>query len=120
MQLPIKTEGVGAPTFIAGGTEVVLKDRRTGEVRIDDATGETLHVVHTMVFIPGQAKPDVWSIRVVGEPKGVVQGQPVRVVDLMASDWEFQSDQGMRHGISGRAGSIGPATATASSAKAAA
>jgi len=115
MLLPIKTEGAGAPTFIAGGVEVVLKDRRTGEVKIDEASGETMHSVHVLVFIPDQPKPDVWTVRVIGEPKGVSQGQPVKIVDLVASDWEFQSEQGLRHGISLRAAKVEALTVSAPS-----
>ena len=116
MQLPIKTEGQGAPAFVAGGFEPVLKDRRTGELKIDEATGQTIFAVHVMVFIPEQPKPDVWTVRVVGEPKGVAQGQPVKIIGLVATDWEFQSDQGLRHGISLRAESIQPATAASAKA----
>ena len=120
MQLPIKTEGQGAPSFVAGGFEPVLKDRRTGEVKVDDSTGQTMFAVHLMVFFAGQPKPDVWTVRVVGEPKGVQQGVPVKVVDLVATDWEFQSEQGLRHGISLKALAVEPVAASSGSSKAAA
>ena len=116
MQLPIKTEGPGAPSFVAGGFEPVLKDRRTGELKIDDTTGQTMFSVHLMVFIVGLPKPDVWTVRVVGEPKGLQQGTPVKVVDLVATDWEFQTEQGPRHGISLKAASIQPVAAAAKAA----
>lgn len=48
-----------------------------------------------------------------GEPKGVTQGQVVRVSNLIASEWERSDSQGTSHGISFRANSIVPAVASA-------
>ena len=106
MRLPIKTDGL---TIIAAGYEPALKDRETGEIMTDRDTGKSLYTVHLTVFMPGEVKPQVWSVRVAGEPKGVTQGQPVHLVDLFAADWEFQG----RHGIRFRAEAINPVGAGA-------
>ncbi len=100
-RLPIRTEKL---TIIAAGYEPALKSRETGEIQTDRETGKPMNTVHLTVFIPGEVKPQVWSVKVVGEPKGVVQGHPVQVAELFAADWENEN----RHGIRFWADSITP------------
>ena len=104
---PIKTEGL---TLIYSGCEPQA-DYTTGEVRIDRASGLPLFRAHVMALLPGEVRPQVWAVTVVGEPKGIQQGQAVGVDDLMASEWEIED----RHGIGFKASAIYPANATARS-----
>lgn len=93
--------------LIAGdsGSQVV-KDRKTGELAIDQATGQVMWAVNLSVIQPPDA-PQVWRVKVVGEPKGLVPGQFVKVAGLFLSDWDMDG----KHGISFRAESVSPAAA---------
>jgi len=96
---PIKTEGL---TAIFSGCEPDV-DYNTGEVRIDRATGQQIWRVHLMVVLPGEVRPQVWSVKVLGEPKGIQAGEAVRIADdCVASEWEIDG----RHGIGFRASSV--------------
>jgi hypothetical protein len=102
-RIPVNTSGV---TLIAGGpAEAVLKNRSTGEIATD-RQGRSTYVVHVTAFVPGDSKPQVWSVKVPGPVKPVVQGQMVQVDGLVASDWESEQDGRSRHGVSFRAESI--------------
>jgi len=98
---PIRTEGL---TAIFSGCEPDV-DYNTGEVRIDRATGQQIWRVHLMVVLPGEVRPQVWSVKVLGEPKGIQPGEAVRISDdLVASEWEIDG----RHGIGFKASSVAP------------
>jgi hypothetical protein len=89
-------------SFIAGsGPEGVLDmDRRP---RADKETGELLWGLDLVVLgLPDGA--EVWNVRVVGEPKGIEMGAPLRVQGLTAMTWEMEG----RHGTSFRARLIEP------------
>lgn len=103
---PVRTEGL---TAIFSGCEPVA-DFATGEVRIDRATGQPLYRVHLTVILPGEVRPQVWSVSVVGEPKGIQPGQVVGIDDLVATEWEIEG----RHGIAFKASAIYPANASRS------
>jgi len=57
------------------------------------------------VVLGGEDGAEVWPVRVVGEPKGITTGQPLRVEGLSAMTWEIDG----RHGISFRARVVEPA-----------
>jgi len=109
MRLPINTSAL---TFIAGSEARPVLDM-DGRQRADRATGELLYAVD-VIALGGEDGAEVWPIRVAGEPKGISQGQPVRVTGLSASPWEMDN----RHGISFRAGAIDPVSAPAKAAAA--
>jgi hypothetical protein len=99
-RIPVNTNEI---TLMAGGpAEPVVKDRQTGELARDRETGQTMYTVHLLVMVVGDARPQVWPVKVAGEPSGLSQGQPVTVVGLVASDWENNG----RHGTSFRATAI--------------
>jgi hypothetical protein len=97
MRLPIKTDAL---VFMVAKVEPVL-DHRTGEMSVDRESRQPFYRVHLMV-ISQDGKPEVWSVKLLGEPKGLSAGMPVSVVGLVAMDWE----QGDRHGLAFRAESI--------------
>lgn len=94
MRLPIDLSSL---SFIAGSdpSGVLDMERRP---RADKATGELLWGLDLVVLgrVDGA---EVWPVRVVGEPKGIRTGSPLRVVGLVAAPWEIDG----RHGISFRA-----------------
>lgn len=99
MKLPVDTSNV---MLIAGGPAEKEVDFKTGEARVDKATGAMLYTVR-LVLLSDDGIPEVLKIRVVGdEPKGLTKGLPVRVVGLTVSDWEIDG----KHGLSFRAESI--------------
>jgi hypothetical protein len=95
----VDTNGV---TFRAAGDPApVLKNRETGEVAKDRTTGQTMYSVELLVKTP-ENRAEIWTVKVVGEPAGVVEGELVQVLGLAGQDWE----NGDRHGISWRAEAI--------------
>jgi|tagenome__1003787_1003787.scaffolds.fasta_scaffold19118893_2 hypothetical protein len=109
-RIPVNTSEL---TLIAGGpAEPVLKDRSTGELAKDRDTGRTMFQLHLMVLVPGDARPQVWPVKVAGEPPAIKQGQAVQVSGLVAADWE----NGGRHGTSFRAETVAPVGAQAKAA----
>lgn len=99
MRLPIDTSGMSF--FAALGPEPVI-DFDTKRPKTDE-TGAPLFAVQVVAVADGGA--EVVTVKVAGEPKGVSQGQPVRVVGLVATPWSM----GERSGVAFRAERIEPA-----------
>jgi hypothetical protein len=110
MRLPIDTSNL---TFIAGSDPAAVLDMER-RPRADKATGEVLWRLD-VVALGGEDGAEVWSVRVVGEPRGIRIGQALRVVGLSASPWEMEG----RHGISFRAHSVDAAAVVSSKSAAA-
>ena len=109
MRLPVTTTGM---TLIAGSLEPVI-DFETKRQRADQ-NGELLFAIDVVALTDDG--PQIWPVRVAGEPKGIATGQPVVVHDLIAVPWEIDG----RHGISFRASKIEAASKPSSATKAAA
>jgi hypothetical protein len=77
-------------------------DPTTGEVRTDRETGQPTYVVGVVCKIVGSRAAYVLDVQLVGEPVGLVEGAPVKIVDLDARPWEVDG----RSGVSYRASSI--------------
>lgn len=97
MRLPIDT---GSVTLVAGKVEAVI-DFETKRPKAD-ANGEPIYAIDLVAL--GCEGAQIWPVKVSGEPKGVVVGQPVRVTELVAVPWSMED----RHGISFRASHIAP------------
>jgi hypothetical protein len=105
VRLPIDLSNL---TFIAGSDPAGVLDMER-RPRADKATGELLWGLD-LVVLGGEDGAEVWPVRVVGEPKGITTGQPLRVEGLTAMPWEIDG----RHGMSFRARIVeaaGPAPA---------
>jgi hypothetical protein len=103
---PVDVNGV---TLVAGGPGEVPKDRKTGEILVDRRTGARYWVISLVVFVPGEPIPQVWKVKVMSEPKGIVQGEPVKVSGLMFSEWTMSEDgKTDRHGVSFKAETVEP------------
>jgi hypothetical protein len=94
VRLPIDLSNL---TFIAGSDPAGVLDMER-RPRADKATGELLWGLD-LVVLGGEDGAEVWPVRVVGEPKGITTGQPLRVEGLTAMPWEIDG----RHGMSFRA-----------------
>ena len=100
MRLPVRTDDM---TMIAASHEPAVKSRQTGELVVDPSTGQTVFIVHVTVIRAGDARPELWGIRVAGEPKGLTPGGKVTVSNLEANVWTM--DDG-RHGVTVRADAL--------------
>lgn len=108
MRLPIDTQHL---TFIAANPPESVIDFESKQPRTD-TDGRPVFAVGVVAL--GNEGADVLSVKVAGEPKGITQGAPVKVTDLVATTWQM----GDRHGVSFRAEAIDsiatPATTKAS------
>ncbi len=82
--------------------EQKLVDAETGEVKRDRRSGEPVWTVGVCAMRGRDSS--VIQVAVVGEPKGLKLGAPVRVVGLEAIPWERDG----RSGISWRAAHVVP------------
>jgi hypothetical protein len=111
MRIPVDTSGL---MLIAGSDPASVLDMER-RPRADKATGELLWGLD-VVALGGEDGAQVWPVRVVGEPKGISTGQPLRVQGLTAASWEIEG----RHGISFRARALEAAGQASAASKAAA
>lgn len=99
MRLPIDTKKM---VLLHAGTEPLTVFGSSEPAR-DKDTGQPMFRVHVAVLGEGR-KPEVWAVKVAGEPKGLVPGAPVTATGLVVMDWA----QGDRHGLSFSAETIVP------------
>jgi len=111
MRLPINVQSL---SFIAVGVPEAVVDFDSKQPRTD-TDGRPIFAVGVVAL--GNEGADILTVKVGGQPKGITQGVPVNVTELVATTWQM----GDRHGVSFRAGSIeaiavpGGAKATAAS-----
>ena len=79
-----------------------IANMATGEVRKDRASGETVYQVG-VVALRGRDS-SVLQVSVVGEPKGLTVGMPVRVVEWEGVPWDVEG----RSGVAWRASAVVP------------
>lgn len=97
MRLPIDTSGM---TFLCAVAPTPVLDFESRQQKADSGTGEFLFAMQLVAMGPEGA--DMLKVQVAGEPKGVTQGQPVRVSGLTANYWQM----GERSGVSFRAAQV--------------
>jgi hypothetical protein len=103
MRLPIDTTGVLFLCALAPEPVIDFETKR----QKGDVNGEPLHSVQLVLLADGGA--EVISVKIVGSPAtGLVSGAPVTVTGLVANTWAM----GDRSGVSFKANSIQPVTAT--------
>jgi len=98
MKLPIDTAGL---TFIVLGPPVPVRDFETKQAK-GDADGVPLYSVKLAAVNPAAGDSDLISVKVAGEPSGLVLGMPARVSDLTAQPWSI----GDKSGVAFRASAI--------------
>jgi hypothetical protein len=105
MQIPVKTDGV---TYLAASSPEPVLDYATQTQRADEH-GQPLFSVQIVALDDGGAQ--VLAVKTAGEPKGIAQGVPVKLANLVATTWTM----GDRSGVSFRAQRIEAAAPSRSS-----
>jgi hypothetical protein len=85
------------------------EDRQAGRARkpkLDRDTGLQLWTVELFITGVGRSVP----VQIVGEPAGLVLGQPVAVTGLTVNHWQMQRGSNTREGVTYRAERIEPFT----------
>lgn len=100
MHLPIDTSNL---TVLTWRGEPVI-DFETRQPRAD-ANGEPVYGVDVAAF--GAEAPQIWPVKISGQPRGVAVGQQIKVTGLIAAPWSRDG----RSGIAFRAETIAPAVA---------
>ena len=95
MRLPIDTKGL---TMLATAAERAV-NRATGEPVADRETGAAVWTVHVTVTQSGEARPELWAVRLAGSEPKVAMPAVVNFSGLVANTWEFNN----KHGVQFRA-----------------
>ena len=96
MRLPINTQNL---QFIVATLPEAILDFESKQPRID-GDGQPLFAVGLIAL--GTDGAEILSVKTSGQPKGLTQGSPVKVIGLIATTWQM----GDRHGVSFRAETI--------------
>jgi hypothetical protein len=73
-----------------------ITDRDSGMPKRDKDTGFPLYRVNLMRFtMDGDGRPEMLTVKVPGEPKGLFPAQPVRIKSLMVNTWSFDGKNGV-------------------------
>lgn len=96
MRLPIDTVSV---RFAAAGPAEPVLDYETRVPKLDENGAALFNVP---LFAVGTGIKDSITVKVAGEPKGLIEFALVKVTNLMATTWEV----GSNHGVSFRADRI--------------
>ncbi|MET9886231.1 hypothetical protein ABZZ20_24470 [Streptomyces sp. NPDC006430] len=100
-QIPVDTNG--ATVMVAQPPQLKMRDKKTGQVAVDNDSGSNLMTVDVLFVMNGNA--EVVSVTV-AEPDisgELVMGTPVALTGLVARPWENEFNGQKRHGISFRA-----------------
>ncbi|MCX4714955.1 hypothetical protein [Streptomyces virginiae] len=100
-QIPVDTSG--ATVMVAQPPQLKLRDKKTGQVAVDNETGNNLMTVDVLFVMNGNA--EVVSVTV-AEPDvsgELTTGTPVALTGLVARPWENEFNGQKRHGLSFRA-----------------
>jgi hypothetical protein len=103
--IPVDVARLGTPVCVIGPERKT--DFETGEVKTD-RDGRQLWVVMVSLREPGTRRAQTIEVTTPKEPRGVVEGTAVRLVGLVASQWE----QGGRSGIAWKADLVLPPEGT--------
>lgn len=101
MRLPIDTAKMA---FIAAGEPAPVVDFKTKVARLDES-GLPLYQLNLLAVAGPEA--EVLSVKVPGEPKGIVSGSPVTVGALVALPYKLTDESGKeRTGVAYRAATV--------------
>jgi hypothetical protein len=103
LRLPIDSSRVRLFT-----TGARAKAGKGGDKAVDKATGEFVYQVHVTAVPLDSPEAQQWVIGVVGDPGELGIGEPVEVVDLVATEWSFFDEEAkrMRQGLSLKAAAV--------------
>lgn len=102
----IRVETSAATILLTEAPETKIKDRQTGEIATDTATGETLMTVGVVYIEDGESSLVKVTIPQSGVSEGLALGAPVALPGLVARPWESTFNGQQRHGIAFRAAAV--------------
>jgi hypothetical protein len=102
----IRVETSSATILLTEAPETKLKDRQTGEIAKDAASGETLKTVGVVYIEDGESSLIKVTIPESGVGEGLNLGSPVSLPGLVARPWESTFNGQQRHGIAYRATAV--------------
>ena len=102
----IRVETSSATILLTEAPETKLKDRQTGEIAKDAASGETLKTVGVVYIDEGESALIKVTIPESGVGEGLTLGAPVSLPGLVARPWESTFNGQQRHGIAFRATAV--------------
>lgn len=98
---PVDTSA--AMTMLAMPPAPKVKDKRTGEIAVDQETGASLMNVTVTFIYDGSAELLTVAVPTTGIPEGLAPGAQLALTGLVARSWEMETNGTKRHGISFRA-----------------
>ncbi len=105
----IRVETSAATILLTEAPEKKVKDRQTGEIATDTATGETLMTLGVVYIEDGESSLIKVTVPQSGVTEGLTLGGPVALPGLVARPWESTFNGQQRHGIAFRAAAVAPA-----------
>ncbi|MER6315055.1 hypothetical protein ABT237_14945 [Streptomyces sp. NPDC001581] len=100
-QIPVDT--TGATVMVAQPPQLKLRDKKTGQVAVDNETGNNLVTVDVLFVMNGNAEVVSITVAEPGVSGELALGTPVALTGLVARPWENEFNGQKRHGISFRA-----------------
>ncbi|MEU7601933.1 MULTISPECIES: hypothetical protein [unclassified Streptomyces] len=100
-QIPVDT--TGATVMVAQPPQLKLRDKKTGQVAVDNETGGNLMTVDVLFVMNGNAEVVSVTVAEADVSGELVMGTPVALTGLVARPWENEFNGQKRHGISFRA-----------------
>ncbi|MFD7033373.1 hypothetical protein ACFWAR_35635 [Streptomyces sp. NPDC059917] len=100
-QIPVDT--TGATVMVAQPPQLKLRDKKTGQVAVDNETGNNLMTVDVLFVMSGAAEVVSITVSEPGVSGELALGTPVALTGLVARPWENEFNGQKRHGISFRA-----------------
>ncbi|MFJ3721270.1 hypothetical protein ACIPYQ_01700 [Streptomyces sp. NPDC090045] len=100
-QIPVDT--TGATVMVAQPPQLKMRDKKTGQVAVDNETGGNLMTVDVLFVMNGNAEVVSVTVAEADVSGELVMGTPVALTGLVARPWENEFNGQKRHGISFRA-----------------
>ncbi|MET9700668.1 hypothetical protein ABZY31_27625 [Streptomyces sp. NPDC006529] len=100
-QIPVDT--TGATVMVAQPPQLKLRDKKTGQVAVDNETGNNLMTVDVLFVMNGSAEVVSITVAEPGVSGELTLGTPVALTGLVARPWENEFNGQKRNGISFRA-----------------
>ncbi|WP_328448217.1 hypothetical protein OG780_14290 [Streptomyces sp. NBC_00386] len=104
----IRVETSSATILLTEAPEPKVKDRQTGEIAKDAASGEALMKVGVVYIDEGESSLIAVTVPESGITDGLAVGAPVSLPGLVARPWESVFSGQARHGIAYRAAAVVP------------
>ncbi|WP_327392344.1 hypothetical protein OG533_15810 [Streptomyces sp. NBC_01186] len=104
----IRIDTSTATVLLTEAPEPKVRDRQTGEIAKDAASGETLMKVGVAYIDEGKSSLIHVTVPESGVTEGLALGSPVSLPGLVARPWDSVLGGQQRHGIAYRAAALAP------------